>query len=124
VVRQIRVEPSLSEILSFRLLPIERLTHVESRQRFELSMFCIGGRVPSAGRDRLESSSGVEPLSVRLEGAGPYSLVRMFGANYGSRTRQEFFGKDFPHHAVIRISGSFEWNQTTRLRVISSALYH
>jgi len=47
---------------------------VESRERFELSMFCIGGRVPSAGRDRLESSSGVEPLSVRLEGAGPYSL--------------------------------------------------
>ena len=45
-----------------------------SRERFELSMFCVGGRVPSAGRDKLVASSGPEPPSVRLESAGPHSL--------------------------------------------------
>jgi len=30
--------------------------------------------VPSAGRDKLVASSGLEPLSVRLECAGPHSL--------------------------------------------------
>ena len=44
-----------------------------SRERFELSMFCVGGRVPSAGRDKLVASSGLEPPSVRLEDAGPHS---------------------------------------------------
>jgi hypothetical protein len=45
-----------------------------SQERFELSMFCVGGRVPSAGRDKLVASSGLEPPSVRLEGVGPHSL--------------------------------------------------
>ncbi len=35
----------------------------------------------SAGRDYLESSSGVEPLSVRLEGAGPKSVGEDIGAD-------------------------------------------
>jgi hypothetical protein len=45
-----------------------------SRERFELSMFRVGGSVPSAGGVKLVASSGLEPPSVRLEGAGPHSL--------------------------------------------------
>jgi hypothetical protein len=73
----------------------------------------------------MEASSGVEPLSVRLEGASPKSLGEAeSGADRGSQTRPEFVGNDFPHLAVIRMIGCFEWNRTTRLRFIGPPLYH
>ena len=40
----------------------------------------LRNRIPSVGRD-MESSSGVEPLSVRLEGAGPKSVGEDIGAD-------------------------------------------
>ena len=50
-------------------------------------MFCVGGRVPSAGRDKLVASSGLEPLSVRLEGAGLAGVNYFFRRSLDEATR-------------------------------------
>ena len=72
MVRHAGFEPALSEILSFRPLPIGLLT--QNRVAREIRTLDVLRRVPSAGRDKLVASSGLEPPSMRLEGAGPHSL--------------------------------------------------
>jgi hypothetical protein len=82
MVRHAGFEPALSRILSSRPLPIGLLTHEWRRERDSNSRSAIWDIAHrSAGRDRLESSSGVEPLSVRLEGAGPKSVGEDIGAD-------------------------------------------
>ena len=61
-------------------MPIPFRSALASRKRIELSVNDLGNRIPSVGRD-MESSSGVEPLSVRLEGAGPKSVGEDIGAD-------------------------------------------
>jgi hypothetical protein len=72
----------------------------------------------------LVASSGVEPLTRRLEDASPESIGE---AKLERTMRVELTHASLatmPRTMRVRISGSFEWNQTTGLRVISSALYH
>ena len=67
-------------VLSESGMPVPFRSALASRERIELSVNDLGNRIPSVGRD-MESSSGVEPLSVRLEGAGPKSVGEDIGAD-------------------------------------------
>jgi hypothetical protein len=94
-----------------QLLDMRQLL-VESRARFELAMSDLGNHIPSAGRD-VVASSGVEPLSVRLEGASPCSFGEAeIGAEYGSRTHPDYIGNVVPHLAVPCMIGRHTRNRT------------